>query len=103
MGTARHPGRDLAEPAERWDAPPAELRLADAPGGDEPGVTADADAFGLDRSELKHRSLRGIFFLTFSNFANLGIGFLSSLVLARLLTPADFGVVAVGTTATLLA
>jgi O-antigen/teichoic acid export membrane protein len=50
-----------------------------------------------------HRSLAGVFFLTFSSVINLVVGFGASLVLARLLTPQDFGVVAVGTTATLLA
>ncbi len=50
----------------------------------------------------RRRSLTGVFFLTFSNVANLLVGFGASLVLARLLTPRDFGVVAIGTTATLL-
>src|SRR5262245_59864793 len=68
----------------------------------EPAVP-EADALDLVPAELKKQSLRGIFFLTFSNFANLIVGFFASLVLVRLLTPADFGVVAVGSTATLLA
>jgi O-antigen/teichoic acid export membrane protein len=61
------------------------------------------DALSLPFTELKHRSLRGVFFLTCSNVANLIAGFLASLILARLLTPADFGVVAIGATATMLA
>ena len=105
MGTARH-----------WDSPPAGGTDAPAqqpsPEGMELGLSSDAtgsatsphgDAFSLPRTELRTRSLRGVFFLTFSNFANLVVGFLASLVLARLLTPADFGVVAIGSTATLLA
>jgi O-antigen/teichoic acid export membrane protein len=69
----------------------------------ESDVSPAGDALSLNRSEMKKRSLRGIFFLTFSNFVNFGVGFLASLVLARLLTPKDFGVVAIGSTATLLA
>src|SRR4051794_20541199 len=60
------------------------------------------DAFSLHRGEVRTRSLRGVFFLTFSNVGNMIVGFLASLVLARLLTPADFGVVAIGITALLL-
>ena len=60
-----------------------------------PDVT---DVFSLSRSEVRRRSLAGIFYLTSSSVANLLIGFFSSLVLARLLTPSDFGVVAIGST-----
>jgi O-antigen/teichoic acid export membrane protein len=61
------------------------------------------DAFELPRAEVRRRSLAGIFFLTSSSVANLVIGFGASLVLARALTPSDFGVVAIGSTAVLLA
>jgi O-antigen/teichoic acid export membrane protein len=67
------------------------------------GLTPEDDAFSLPRAEVRRRSLSGIFFLTFSNFTNLIVGFVATLVLARLLTPEDFGVVAVGSTALLLA
>lgn len=80
-----------------WDEVPGELLPAP-----ESSPPPQGDARSLPRSELKHRSLRGVFFLTVSNFGNLVIGFLASLVLARLLTPADFGVVAIGSTATML-
>ena len=57
----------------------------------------------LPRPEVRRRSLAGIFYLTSSSVANLFVGFAASLVLARVLTPADFGVVAIGSTAVLLA
>jgi O-antigen/teichoic acid export membrane protein len=57
----------------------------------------------MARSEVRRRSLAGVFYLTSSSFANLLIGFFASLVLARLLTPSDFGVVAIGLTVTLIA
>ena len=60
-------------------------------------------AFAFSRPEIRRRSLAGIFYLTTSNVANLLIGFVASVALARLLTPDDFGVVAVGSTVTLLA
>lgn len=61
------------------------------------------DAFALPRAEVRRRSLAGIFYLTSSSVANLFVGFAASLVLARVLTPSDFGVVAIGSTAVLLA
>jgi O-antigen/teichoic acid export membrane protein len=61
------------------------------------------DAFSLSRAEVRRRSLSGVFYVTFSNLTNLIVGFGATLVLARLLTPGDFGVVAVGATAVLLA
>lgn len=86
MGTASHlertPGDDTAAP--------------------ESGSPPERDGLSLPREEVMHRSLVGVFFLTCSNFINLAVGFLASLVLARLLTPADFGVVAVGSTAMLV-
>jgi O-antigen/teichoic acid export membrane protein len=88
MGTPRH-----------WDSPPDEIvavaAASEPPHGD--------DVLTLAPDEVKSRSLSGVFFLTFSSIINLVVGFGASLVLARLLTPEDFGIVAVGTTATLLA
>jgi O-antigen/teichoic acid export membrane protein len=69
---------------------------ADVPGS---GLVPDE---GLSRDEVKHRSLAGVFFLTFSSVINLVVALGASLVLARLLTPEDFGVVAIGATAMLL-
>ena len=46
--------------------------------------------------------MAGVFFLTSSSAANLLIGFVASLALARLLTPRDFGLIAIGSTAILL-
>jgi polysaccharide transporter, PST family len=62
-----------------------------------------SDVFSLPRTEVRRRSLAGVFFLTSSSLANLLIGFFASLVLARMLTPSDFGVVAIGLTVTVLA
>jgi O-antigen/teichoic acid export membrane protein len=62
-----------------------------------------SDVFSLPRSEVRRRSLVGIFYLTSSNFANLLIGFFASVALARMLTPSDFGVVAIGSTVIVLA
>src|SRR5437868_2587893 len=69
----------------------------------EGALPGEVDVYALPRAEVRRRSLAGIFYLTSSNVANLLIGFFSSLVLARLLTPRDFGVVAVGSTLALLA
>jgi O-antigen/teichoic acid export membrane protein len=60
------------------------------------------EALSMPRAEVRQRSLTGIFFLTCSGFINLVVGFGATLVFARLLMPADFGVVAVGSTALLL-
>ena len=60
------------------------------------------DMFDLSRPEVRRRALTGAFFVTSSSFANLLIGFFGNLALARMLTPRDFGVVAVGLTVTLL-
>jgi polysaccharide transporter, PST family len=56
----------------------------------------------LSRRDVRRKSLSGIFYLTSSSFANLLVGFAASLVLAHLLTPSDFGLVAVGSTALLV-
>ena len=60
------------------------------------------EALSMPRAEVRQRSLTGVFFLSFSSLINLVVGFAASLVLARLLAPADFGVVALGATAVLL-
>ena len=65
-------------------------------------LSPEDDALSMPRAEVRQRSLTGIFFLTCSGFINLVVGFVASLVFARLLSPADFGVVAIGSTALLL-
>lgn len=60
------------------------------------------DMFDLSRGEIRRRALTGVFFITSSSFANLVVGFGGNLALARMLTPHDFGVVAVGLTVMLL-
>ena len=67
----------------------------------EPGDVGSCAA-ELPRDEVRRRSLAGIFYLTSSSFVNLFIGFFASLALARMLTPSDFGVLAVGLTALLI-
>jgi len=56
----------------------------------------------LARPEIRSRSLAGVFYLTSSSIANLFLGFVASLALARMLTPADFGLIAIGSTAILI-
>ena len=48
-------------------------------------------------SELKRRMASGAAWLVLFRLADRGIGFISTLILARLLVPADFGLVAMGT------
>jgi O-antigen/teichoic acid export membrane protein len=52
----------------------------------------------LSKSEVKHRASAGVFYLASSGFASLVLGFGGSLLLARMLTPRDFGLVAIGAT-----
>jgi O-antigen/teichoic acid export membrane protein len=61
------------------------------------------DVRAMPRAEMRRRSLAGVFYLSSSNVANLLVGLMGSLVLARVLTPEDFGVVAIGSTAILIA
>jgi O-antigen/teichoic acid export membrane protein len=58
------------------------------------------DMFDMGRRELRRRALSGVLYVTTSSFANLLIGFAGNLALARLLTPEDFGIVAIGLTVT---
>ena len=57
----------------------------------------------LTRAEVRTRASAGIFFRVSSGVLTLLIGFFGNLVLARLLTPKDFGLVAIGATVTLVA
>ena len=68
-----------------------------------PEASHPSDVLGLPRSEVRRRSLAGALYTSASSFASLLIGFFAALVLARLLTPRDFGVVAIGSTVTLIA
>jgi O-antigen/teichoic acid export membrane protein len=67
-----------------------------------PEASHESDVLGLPRAEVRRRSLAGVFYLTSQSFANLLIGFFASIALARMLTPSDFGVVAIGSTVTLI-
>ena len=60
------------------------------------------DTSELSRSEVRGRALTGVLYVTASGGLNLLIGFIGGLGYVRMLTPEDFGVVAVGLTATLL-
>jgi O-antigen/teichoic acid export membrane protein len=61
------------------------------------------EAFGdLSHADLRRRAFGGVFIVFSWNFAKLAVGFVGNLVLARLLSPRDFGLVAVGTTVTLI-
>lgn len=63
----------------------------------EPG----SDTFDLGRSEARRRTLAGVFYIASAGSLQLVVGFVVNLVLARLLTPQDFGAVALGATAVL--
>jgi O-antigen/teichoic acid export membrane protein len=65
-------------------------------------LSPEDEALSMPRTEVRQRSLTGIFFVTCSGFINLVVGFGATLVFARLLMPADFGVIALGSTALLL-
>src|SRR5688572_2808303 len=52
----------------------------------------------LSEATLMRRAKSGIFFVGSWGVVNLIVGFGGNLVLARLLTPRDFGIVAVGAT-----
>ena len=57
----------------------------------------------LTRAEVRTRASAGIFFRVSSGVLALLIGFFGNLVLARMLTPEDFGLVAIGATVILVA
>lgn len=59
-------------------------------------------ASDLPRGEVRRRALDGVFYLTSSSIANIFLGFLASLALARMLTPSDFGIIAIGSSAVLI-
>jgi len=52
----------------------------------------------LSRSELKRRTSAGVFITASWGLVNLVVGFAGNLVIARMLLPRDFGLVAIGTT-----
>jgi len=79
-----------------------DVELDDLEAEASPEAALPSDVFGLPRAEVRRRSLAGVVYLSASSFASLVIGFLASLVLARMLTPSDFGMVAIGSTATLI-
>jgi O-antigen/teichoic acid export membrane protein len=63
----------------------------------------DEGFFDLPREELRRRAFAGVFVAFSGGLLNLILAFGGNLVLARLLTPHDFGVVAVGSTVILIA
>jgi O-antigen/teichoic acid export membrane protein len=67
------------------------------------GEALDEGFFELPREELRRRAFAGVFVAFSGGLFNLVLAFGGNLVLARLLTPHDFGVVAVGSTVILLA
>ena len=56
----------------------------------------------LSRAEVRRRALSGVLFLSSSGAASFVVAFVSSLALARMLTPEAFGVVAIGSALALL-
>jgi uncharacterized membrane protein len=57
---------------------------------------------GIDGSGMRQLAVRGAAFTLLSGGAGMGVQLVATVVLARLLTPADFGVVAMVTTFSLL-
>ncbi len=55
---------------------------------------ADEPATALSSADLSDRTTRGVGWTVFWRFATRGLGLISTLILARLLVPADFGLVA---------
>ena len=64
--------------------------------GEDSGSTSAHDTGLLAHDELKHRASAGIFIIATRGLAILAIGFGGTIVVARLLTPHDFGVIALG-------
>src|SRR4051812_48876259 len=60
--------------------------------GDKGATTEDR----LTRAEVRDRASAGVFFITSAGALLLVVGFVGNLVLARLLTPDDFGIIALG-------
>jgi O-antigen/teichoic acid export membrane protein len=56
----------------------------------------------FSHAEVKHRAFGGVFIVFSWSFVKLAVAFFGNLVLARLLTPHDFGVVAIGATVMLI-
>jgi O-antigen/teichoic acid export membrane protein len=67
------------------------------PNGTEPADRSEGEAHGgLPRDELKRRVSAGISIVATRGLAILVVGFAGNVVIARLLTPHDFGVIAIG-------
>jgi O-antigen/teichoic acid export membrane protein len=56
----------------------------------------------LSHADLRRRAFGGVFIVFSWSFVKLAVAFVGNLVLARLLTPHDFGVVAIGATVMLI-
>jgi polysaccharide transporter, PST family len=57
----------------------------------------------LPRDVLRRRVASGVFFVGSWGVVNLVVGFIGSIVLARMLQPRDFGIIAIGATLTMFA
>ncbi len=75
----------------------------DGPRAERGGRTPVEGFSELPRHELRRRAFAGVFVSFSGGLLNLVLAFGGNLVLARLLTPHDFGVVAVGSTVILIA
>jgi O-antigen/teichoic acid export membrane protein len=77
-------------------------RPDETPSAGEPAAGAGR-AFGdFSHADLRRRAFGGVFIVFSWSFVKLAVAFFGNLVLARLLTPHDFGLVAVGATAMLI-
>jgi O-antigen/teichoic acid export membrane protein len=75
----------------------------DPPGNKREASALEEGFFELPREELRRRAFAGVAVAFSGGLLNLTLAFGGNLLLARLLTPHDFGVVAVGSTVILVA
>jgi len=79
---------------------PKEIPSSATPAGDSEAVAPPTKAAGVDMAELKRKSVRGGAVTMVSQAISIGIQLASTVVLARLLSPADYGIIAMVTAIT---
>ena len=70
--------------------------MSSADGPEETGAASEERGDGFSRDELRRRASAGVSIVATRGLMILLVGFAGSIVLARLLTPHDFGVLAIG-------
>jgi O-antigen/teichoic acid export membrane protein/glycosyltransferase involved in cell wall biosynthesis len=108
---SQRPAQTIAAPIDKpRERPPEEvpaLAAAAQPDGTPGFLSAELDMANLtperprfSTSEVHERTSAGVAYLASSSFMALFVSFMGNLLLARMLTPDDFGLVAIGTTLT---